>query len=60
MEDEKRWCPVYESQIDEDLCYESLMCLSGMFKVSSVNELDSISDIEAARNLCKNCKYSKL
>ena len=34
------FCPVYGREIDPDLCYESLLCLGGMFKISSVPELD--------------------
>ena len=54
------FCPVYGREIDPDLCYDSLMCLSGMFKTSSVPELDEVKDIEAARQQCKGCEYSKL
>lgn len=58
--EENRWCPVYQKQIDEDLCYDSLMCLNRCFKVSSVNELEEIKDIDKARKICKKCEYSKL
>lgn len=54
------YCPAYGRVIDPDLCYESLMCLSGMFKISSLEELDEIADIEKARIDCKNCQYSEL
>lgn len=53
-------CPVYGREIDPDLCYETLQCLSGMFKISSVPELDEVKDIETARKQCKGCKYSEL
>lgn len=55
-----RWCPVYKNNIDEDLCYESLQCLHGFFKISSVKELTVLENIDDARQLCKNCKYSEL
>lgn len=54
------YCPVYKKVIAADLCYDSLCCLTGMFKVSSTKELGEIEDIEAARILCKNCPYSDL
>ena len=54
------YCPVYKKVIDADLCYDSMMCLTGMFKVSSTPELSAVDDIEAAREACKACEYSKL
>lgn len=56
----EHYCPVYQRNIDPDLCYDSLCCLSGMFKISSTKELAEIKDIEAARKLCKACPYSEL
>lgn len=53
-------CPVYGREVDSDLCYETLQCLSGMFKPSSVPELDEVRDIEAARHQCQGCEYSEL
>ena len=53
-------CPVYNRVIDPDLCYDSLMCLNRTFKIESTKELEEIEDIEKAREICKNCKYSKL
>ncbi len=53
-------CPVYGREVDPDLCYETLQCLSGMFKPSSVPELEGVGDIEAARQQCQGCEYSKL
>lgn len=53
-------CPVYGKLIDEDLCYESLQCLCGMFKTSSLKELGEVEDIEKARQQCKACPHSKL
>ena len=54
------YCPVYQKVIDSDLCYDSMMCLTGMFKISSTSELSEVKDIEAARQICKDCKYSEL
>lgn len=53
-------CPVYKKVITADLCYDSLMCLNRYFKTSSAKELDGIEDIEQAREICKQCPYSKL
>jgi hypothetical protein len=55
-----RHCPAYGKVISVDLCYDSLMCLNGTFKISSTKELSEIKDIEAARKRCRNCPYSKL
>ena len=40
------YCPAYEKVICADLCYDSLCCLTGMFKISSTKELAEIADIE--------------
>lgn len=53
-------CPVYGEVIDEDLCYETIMCMRKMFKTSSLKELDDVEDIEKARQQCQACAYSKL
>lgn len=54
------YCPVYKKVISIDLCYDSLCCLNGMFKISSTKELLEIEDIEEAINVCKKCPYSDL
>ncbi len=55
----EHYCPVYKKTIDADLCYDSMMCLTGLFKVSSTKELLELTDIEASRKTCKSCVYSK-
>ena len=55
-----RFCPVYKRVIPADLCYDSMMCLQNFFKVSSTKELSEITDIEAARDTCRKCKYSEV
>ena len=55
-----RFCPVYNEEIDDVLCYESVMALSRMVKVSSVPELSKVTDIEKARVICDKCPYSDL
>lgn len=54
------YCVAYERIISADLCYDSLMCLNGSFKISSTNELKEIKDIDKARKLCQECPYSDL
>lgn len=54
------YCPVYKRKICADLCYDSLMCLNRCFKVSSTKELAEVEDIEEARKICAECKYSEL
>lgn len=54
------YCPVYKKVIAADLCYDSLCCLTGAFKVSSTKELREIEDIAAARDVCRKCPYSDL
>ena len=43
------YCPAYKKVISIDLCYDSLCCLTGMFKISSTKELAEIENIEEAR-----------
>ena len=54
------YCPVYERIISADLCYDSLCCLNGEFKISSTEELADVKDIDAARVICDRCEYSDL
>ena len=54
------YCPAYGKVICADLCYDSLCCLTGEFKISSTKELAELEDIDAAREKCKNCPYSDL
>ena len=57
---EDRNCPVYDRVIDDDLCYETALCLGKFFKVSSVPELAKVKDIEAAIKNCAACPYSNM
>lgn len=54
------YCPAYKKVICADLCYDSLCCLTGMFKISSTKELAEIEDIDKARKICRECPYSDL
>jgi len=56
----EHYCPAYRKMIHPDLCYDSLCCLTGQFKISSTKELEEIKDIEAAKIVCRNCPYSDL
>lgn len=57
--EEDHYCPAYNKTICSDLCYDSMMCLTGFFKVSSTKELAEIKDIDSARIKCRACKYSE-
>ena len=48
------YCPAYGKIISSDLCYESLCCLSGEFKISSVKELSDIKDVKKHEKYAKN------
>ncbi len=54
------YCPVYGRTIDADLCYDSIMCLNRSFDIASTKELEEVKDIEKARTICGECKYSEL
>lgn len=47
------YCPVYKKVICADLCYDSLCCLNGEFKISSTKELAVIEDIDEAERFVK-------
>ena len=53
-------CPVYRRVITANLCYDSMMCLTGWFKISSTKELAEVNDVPTARKACKMCQYSDL
>ncbi|MCI8732662.1 MAG: hypothetical protein HFH59_17630 [Lachnospiraceae bacterium] len=54
------YCPAYGRVVSVDLCYDSLCCLTGQFKTYSTRELAEIEDMEAARKICRECRYSEL
>lgn len=58
--DNPHYCPVYKEVIDIDLCYDSLCCLAGDFKITSTVELTQLENIEEARQICASCPYSDL
>ena len=58
--EEEHMCPVYGEIISPDLCYDSAMCLTGLFRIESTKELDDVPNIEEARKICKACDYSDM
>ena len=54
-----RVCPISGQTISSDVCYEVVMCLTGLFKPSSVPEMD-FKDDEKMRAICNACPYSDL
>lgn len=57
--EQDRYCPAYDKIICADLCYDSMMCMTGFFKISSTKELSEIENIEVACKLCLSCPYSE-
>lgn len=56
-----RECPIYDKTIDGELCYETAMCMQGLFKLSSVPEAKEIVFPEKeARKICVACKYADM
>ena len=55
------FCPLLKQEIDEIVCYEIVAVVSGLFKMSSVPEVEGISR-EEARKICNktNCPYHSL
>lgn len=56
---EDRYCPIAKKNIDSEVCYEMVMCLTSGFKTSSVPEVDFKND-DATRQICDACPYSNL
>lgn len=54
-------CPLYDKEIDTELCYETALCMLGYFKLSSVPEIKSITlDMSEAKEICNKCPYSDM
>lgn len=56
---EPRHCPIAGENIDSEVCYEMVMCISGGFKSSSVPEVD-FEVTEETKRICDACPYSDL
>lgn len=54
-----RYCPIFKKEIDSEVCYEIVMCLTCGFKATSVPEVNFKND-ETTRKICDNCPYSNL
>jgi hypothetical protein len=54
------YCPVFQEEISADICYDCVMALSRIVKISAVPELQTVPDIEKAREICAACPYSDL
>lgn len=56
-----RECPIYGKIIDGELCYETAMCMQGLFVLSSVPESkDIVLPEEEARKACVACPYADM
>lgn len=56
-----RECPIYAKVIDGELCYETAMCMQGLFKLTSLPEIADLEiPIDTARKICKGCKYADM
>lgn len=56
-----RKCPIYDKVIDGELCYETALCMQGLFKLSSVPESKDIKlDLDEAKKICVNCPYADM
>ncbi len=54
-------CPLYGKDIDIELCYETALCMQGLFKPTSVPEIKSITvDMNEAKKLCNKCPHSDM
>ena len=56
---EDRYCPIAKKNIDSEVCYEMVMCLTSGFKTSSVPEVDFTNDTNT-KKICDACPYSDL
>lgn len=54
-----RFCPIAQKEIDSEVCYEVVMCLTSGFSASSVPEVEFKND-SSTRLLCDSCPYSNL
>lgn len=54
-----RFCPIAQKEIDSEVCYEVVMCLTSGFSASSVSEVEFKND-SSTRLLCDSCSYSNL
>lgn len=55
-----RQCPVYNKEINSELCLDTILAMTKSIKLTCVKELENIKSIESARKACANCPYSDL
>ena len=53
------FCPLVNREIDSEMCYETVMAVDGLFKLSSVPEMN-LNDREAVKRICDRCPYSDI
>lgn len=53
-------CPVFKKTIDYGMCYDMSMIAERCIKPGALKELSEVEDIDAAREICKNCKNNPL
>ena len=58
--DRPHYCCVYEKEIGDALCYETIFALLGGLSSSSVPELTPFMHLEPLREKCRSCPYSDL
>ena len=58
--DSPHYCRVYEKEIGDALCYETICGLQGVLSSSAVPELNPFTHLEPLRVKCRSCPYSDL
>ena len=59
--EDDRMCPIYQEEISEIICYETAMCMSGFFHISSLPESVHIKlKFADAKRICQECPYSNM
>lgn len=59
--DDDRMCPIYQKVIDGELCYETAMCMQGLFTIHSVPESVHIKlKFLEAKKICIECPYGDM
>ena len=56
---DEMYCPLVKRVIGSETCYETVMAVDGLFKLSTVPEM-GITDREAAKKICDKCPYSDI
>lgn len=59
METDERFCPLCSRDIPEVLCFEIIMGLQGMLKMSAIPEV-TIERSDETKRICGECPYSDI